>query len=287
VNRRRKDKPKQPAKAIPTFQTRRAPQTANGTEAPVHRWPPWFSLSSVDVLRKVQIDKGEWLGVYQGPVPGGELLCISRSPIVLISKLKRLDVNWPVFVRRSTSKEDLVRPTPRKPEDNFSRLKRHSYEAIAEARKRLRLDYPFATPEEKEQAQEFLDDLANEARRTGKKRGRRTTQEHDRRMIEAFKRLFPTGATKLGNTKDAVPISSSEPVDAMAKKLRTELRRFCLRVYAARARTISGKELYEECGFTSQEWPLIERIAVVGKDYAERKRKRSGTKPPLHTFQQI
>jgi hypothetical protein len=283
VNRRGKDNPKQPAKAIPAFQTRRAPQTTNGTEAPVHRWPPWFSLSSVDVLRKVQIDKGEWLGVYQGPVPDGELLCVSRSPIVLISKLKRLTVNWPVFVHRSTSKEDLVRPIPRKPEDNFSRLRRHSYEAIAEARKRMSPDYPFTTSEEKQQAQEFLHHLAKQARRAGKKRGRRTTQEHDRRMIEAFKRIFPTGATKLGNTKDAIPVSSSEPVDAMAKKLRTEMRRFAMRVHKARSFPVSIKERYERCGFTLSEWPLAKEISALGAEYIAREQKRQEAKLGSHS----
>jgi hypothetical protein len=88
---------------------------------------------------------------------------------------------------------------------------------------------------------------------------------------------------KLGNTKDAIPVSSSEPVDAAAKKLSTEMRRFAMRVHKARRLPGSVKERYERCGFTLSESPLFKEISERGAEYIAREQKRQEAKLGSHS----
>jgi len=237
-----------------------------------------FMVRDIETLSALSVRKGECLGIYESHGNGGlKLVCKSSSPKRLYLDAKRLNsrLQHLLIVYRAKSKGDLPLEIPPKPEDRFSMLRRHAFEAVAEARRILRLELSLTTPSEKEKAQEFLQEIAKDARRGGKSRGRKPSQKHNRRMIEVFKKLLRPHEAKLGKTKDAIPMGSSDPVDSMAKRLRTEMRRFAVRVYEARRFTISGKELY---GFTSSEWPLIEKISALGAQYVSRKQKRQEAK---------
>jgi hypothetical protein len=261
------------------------------------------------MLAKVTVDAGEWLGIYQWRRGGGkELVCAGRSPRALYKRAKGLHFSgWSISVRRAESRRALPQSVDPDRPDRFFQLQRLAFEAIAEARKRVDPNY-WSHPRDHEaktvaieQARYFLDELAKEARRTGKGGGRKPDHAHNRRMIAVLGLLRPSDEEVLsavrknpnpdwsklvGDIKRAVPAEGSDPLKK-AQVLRTEFRRFCLRVHDAYQRTISGKELYEECGFTNTEWPLIRIAYMIGKNYAERERKRSETKPTLHTFQQI
>ena len=165
-------------------------------------------------------------------------------------------------------------------ERRWRELKRGAFEAIAEARKRLDRNWPYhpedaeAQSKAIEEARQFLRDLANEARNLGKERGRRPKAETNRRMIEALKTLQRPDGKQLGATKDAVSSDVAGPLDKVAKTLRTELRRFCLRVYETRQHALIAEELFEVCGFPRQEWPLVMKAYSIGKYFADRERRR-------------
>jgi len=273
------------------------------------KWPAdnVFLARDKDTLLKVTVDKGEWLGIYRFCGAGEELMLASRSPRALYRHVKHFVLDWPIIVRRAESRRGLPQGVYPKELDRFAKLRRSAFEAIAEARKRIDPYYSFhphdsgAKAVAIKQASDFLDELAKEARRTGKGGGRKPDHAHNRRMIAALGVLLPSDGELLsalrknpnpdwskflGDIKRAVPAAGSD-LPKRVQVLRTELWRFCLRVHDAYGRTVSGEELYEECGFTRTEWPLIRIAHMIGKHYAERERKRSETKPSLHTFRQI
>jgi hypothetical protein len=111
-------------------------------------WPRTdsFFLWELLTLKKLQISKGDWLGVYQSmPLTPfsqwagyQELLCASRSPAVLYRKLKVAALTFPVIVRRTSSRNDLPKQIESAKPDRFRQLSRSAYEAVAEARNMLK-----------------------------------------------------------------------------------------------------------------------------------------------------
>ena len=73
--------------------------------------------------------------------------------------------------------------------DYFASLRSNAYQAIAEARNRIRNDYGFYTEEEAKSASDFLRDLSNEARSKGKQRGDKPRAEENRKMLHVFFQL--------------------------------------------------------------------------------------------------
>jgi hypothetical protein len=240
-----------------------------------------FEVKDVASLACVHVQKGSWLGAYKMEVFGLRLICVARSGLALSRKYSRFKVAGPTMLRCAETKRGL---TPElwpgrlnSSEIRWRELKQKAFEAIGEARRRSDPQYRWLPddPESRrlavDDAKRFLHSLATEARSMGKKRGRRPDTGTSRKMIEAFKRLYREGKIRLANTKDALPesIGDSDPLESVVKKLRTQLRRFCLRVYRAHNHTISGDDVFD-CGFTHQEWGLAKGVASVGRWYAER-----------------
>jgi hypothetical protein len=103
-----------------------------------------FLIQNFDILKKVRILKGEWLGIYQGihlglsqGRPTQELLCASRSLDVLYRKLKKMGVIFPILARRAQSKKILPREIKPAEPDHFTKSCRSAYEAVAYARQLL------------------------------------------------------------------------------------------------------------------------------------------------------
>jgi hypothetical protein len=267
-------------------------------------WPadPFFIVKNAATLAQVTTRTGSWLGVYAAFAIPPKLMCAGRSGAALARKCRTLDLAWPLSVQRAEKRADL--PVELGPlhisqeERNWRELKRKAFQAIETARSRLKhAERCSDRPEDRKlrdaaiskarDAERFLNELKKEARNSGTKRGRRASHTHNRRMIAALARLLPPGKQRLGATKDAVPSDVTGPLDKEAKRLRSELIRFCIRVYEARRYTTSGRELFDECGFTPQEWPLINRIFGVGKWYADRARERHPERPRVtSTFSQ-
>lgn len=112
---------------------------ASDTANPSTKWPAddLFMLRNLDDFKHVRNPAGEWLGVYGGfslgfaqGLPVHEVLCTSRSPVVLYRNLKRMAVAFPVLVRRAASKSDLPRqPQPSAP-DPRAQQRRKAFEAL-------------------------------------------------------------------------------------------------------------------------------------------------------------
>lgn len=174
--------------------------------------------------------KREWLGVYQDP--GGELLHASRSPHAIRRKLKQLTVRWPIFFHLADSKKELsteLQPMTDKElqsRDRFLWLRRRAYEAIAEARKRINHRWGFYSEADLRTAKDFLRDLGNEARNSGKPKGDRPQAQENRKMLRAFY-LASQGK---GPKEIAIEMNGSENYERKMRSLSVQMKRFSQRV---------------------------------------------------------
>ncbi|MBZ5538235.1 MAG: hypothetical protein LAO31_19960 [Acidobacteriia bacterium] len=228
---------------------------------------PWqkhaaFYLKNRISIKKVTVSRGEWLGVYQETNEGGKLLCTSQSPVALYHRLGRVaGICWPVLVRRAQSKEELPRSFQSKT-DYFEWLTHKAFEAIAEARKRRSPDYPMHPKEQKakeaaiKQAEDFLTDLANEARNKGSEPGDKPTREEIRKMLDIFDKLAS------GDTIKSVAIDEAglNNCERKARALSVQLLRFATRVKEAVHRTCGPRSVnYLELFHALRDWPGLEK----------------------------
>lgn len=199
------------------------------------KWKPTegtFLLASPEPLKNLTLTEGEWLGIYQGPMPGGELLYASRSPLALYHKLKQnaktgaLAICWPVSARRAASKRELLKPLITEPQDHFQKLRRCAFEAIAEARKRINNTRGFYSEAEIKGAGDFLRDLSNEARNSGKPKGDRPQAQENRKMLQAFYLASQGRRPK----EIAIEMNGSKNYESKMRSLSVQMERFSRRV---------------------------------------------------------
>lgn len=278
------------------------------------KWKPTegtFLLASPEPLKTLTLNEAEWLGIYQGPTPGGELLYASRSPLALYRKLKRKRkhavpaICWPVSARRAASNEELSKPLITEPQDDFQKLRRCAYEAIAEARKRVRNDIGLYSEAEVKTAQDFLRDLGKEARNSGKPKGDRPQAHENAKMLQAFYL-----ASKGKSLKEiAIEMNGSKNYESKMRSLSVQMKRFSQRVartYCSRHRcnkvpeSIFQNGAHEKCwGTLSSVFGSIERWPGVRSNCLEHgyalcealrryKPDKDGPKPSItYKFQQL
>lgn len=199
-------------------------------DARKRRWPPEaaFLLSDLAMLAKVRTARGEWVGVYQGPGPGGKLMGAGRSPQALARRLKHVSLCFPVMVRRAPSRGELpVRIEADKP-DYFMSLMQGAYTAVAEARKRTRNSIGFYSDAEVKSAKDFLHNLGNACRSEGKLPGDRAQADETRRMLGVFLRLAKGASLK----QIAIDAAGSENYEKRLRSLSVLTKRFSRKVYA-------------------------------------------------------
>lgn len=133
--------------------------------------------------------------------------------------------------RRAKSRAALPRKTEFTGHDRFLWLRQRAFESIAEARKRIRngpesksgLD--LYTAAEVATARDFLRDLSNEARNSGKSRGGSPTEAENQKMLRVFF-LLSTGKS----LKSRAP-TGRDP-ERFARSLSVQKKRFSERVRA-------------------------------------------------------
>lgn len=205
--------------------------TGKSVDAMGKRWPPKdaFILKNSATLAKVRSAKEEWIGVY--PWPNGPLLGAGRSPGALARRLKRVSLNWPVFVHRAPSRADLpVRIEADKPKsDPFMGQMQQAYGAVGKAWNIVRNSNGLYSEAEVKRARDFLRGLGNACRSEGKPRGDKAQAHENERMLKVFARLAK------GETLKQIASDTEGPKDYVKelRSLSVLTRRFSQRVYAA------------------------------------------------------
>jgi hypothetical protein len=123
----------------------------------------------------------------------------------------------------------MLRPTThkeRQARDHFLWLRMRAYEAIAEARKRTGNDIGFYTVAEVKTARDFLRDLGNEARNSGKPKGGRPQVQENRKVLQPFYLVSQGRRPK----EIATEMSGSNNYERMMRSLSVQMKRFSQRV---------------------------------------------------------
>jgi hypothetical protein len=236
-------------------------------------WTPpegTFLLKNPGLLKGMRLEKGEWLGIYLAPLPSATLLYASRSPRTLYRKLKA-HPSWPVGACRAASRNDLLGEWPEP--DHFRELRQRAYEAIAEARKRSENHYGRYTETEVRTAKDFLRDLSNEARNSGKPRGDKPQVVENQKMLRVFLWLSQGRTLK----QIAIEEKGSTHYEREVRSLSVPTKRFSQRAgnaFCSRYGKVSASILqdgaHEKCwNYLSSLFGSIERWSGVKSDCRE------------------
>jgi hypothetical protein len=191
------------------------------------RWRPEdvFALSDLATLAKVRNDRGEWIGIYQGP--SGPLVDASRSPRVLARRLKHAGLSWPVHARRAPSKGELpVNIEPDKP-DHFMVQMQQAYAAVGRAWHVVRNSIGVYSEVEVKRARDFLHGLGNACRSEGKSRGDKAHADENQEMLKVFAELAEGKTLK----QIAIDLAGSDNYEKKLRSLSVLTKRFSRKVY--------------------------------------------------------
>jgi hypothetical protein len=191
------------------------------------RWPPEdvFALSDLATLAKVRNNRGEWIGIYQGPP--GPLVAASRSPRALARRLKHASLSWPVFARRAPSKGELPVRIEADTPDHFMVKMQQAYGAVGTAWNMVRNSMGLCSETEVKRAKEFLRDLGNACRSEGKSRGDKAQAAENQRMLKVFTRLAAGQPLK----DIAIDAVGAKNYEKQLRSLSVRRRRFARKVY--------------------------------------------------------
>jgi hypothetical protein len=194
------------------------------------RWPPGnvFALRDLATLAKVRNARGEWIGVYQGPGPGGPLVGTSRLPRALARRLKRVSLRWPVFVRRAPSRGELPMRIKSDKPDHFMVQMQQAYAAVGRAWNITRNSIGYYSDAEVKRAKDFLCGLRNACRSEGKPRGDRAQADENQRMLDVFLKLSVDKNLKTV----AIRMVGPDHFEKRLRSLHVLTRRFSRKVYA-------------------------------------------------------
>jgi hypothetical protein len=222
---------------------KRAPKQARFLEPDVktpmkRQWTPpngVFRLETPEPLKTLKVPTGNWLGIYQGPNPDGELLYASRSALDLYSTLSRSRfrrgkaIRWPVSVRCVNSQQALTQRIPAGPRDGFRRMRQDAFRAIAEARNRIENKHRLYTEAQMKEARQFLRVLSNETRNSGKPPGDKPEATENQKMLGTF------WAISSGKTPKqiAIEVGGSSNYEGAVRSLLVRMRRFSHKVHKA------------------------------------------------------
>jgi hypothetical protein len=255
-------------------------QKGKTKNAPPKQWTPpdgTFLLLNPEPLKSARLNKGEWLGIYQGPGPGGELLYTSRSPLSLYRKLKcrkkRIAVCWPVSARRAPSRGELsVRIGADKP-DHFMVQRQQAYAAVGRAWNIVRNSIELYSEADVKRARDFLRELGKACRSEGKSRGDKTQAIENQKMLRVFWLLLQGKSLK----EIAIEEKGSERYEREMRSLFVQTKRFERRVNAVICRrcgkvpvSIRQKDAHEKCwGYFSSLFGSIEKWPGVKSNCRE------------------